>query len=72
MTFVSKVFFSLSAIKSIENSTKFREKSEGNSRIFLKKTRKWRKGAILENILFAKSSPSSDITLQIHGLTLAT
>lgn len=38
MTFFLKIFFSLGTIKSIKNLYKNTEKSQGNTRIFLKKT----------------------------------
>lgn len=43
MTFFLKIFFSLSTLKSIKNLYKNTEKSQGNIRIFLRKTHNGKK-----------------------------
>lgn len=66
------MFFSSSTIKSIHNLYRSIEKSEGNTRIFLKKTHNCKKWATLENFGFAKSSPNSKVFQWVQVQTLAT
>lgn len=61
MTFFLKILFSWSTIGSIKNLYKKTEKSGSNTRIFLKKTHNYKKGATLKNFGFVKSSPKSNV-----------
>lgn len=71
MTFSLKIFSSFSIIKSIQDLYKSIEKSEGNTKIFLKKTHNCKKWATLENFGFAKSSPNSNVFQWVQVQTLA-
>lgn len=72
MTFFLKIFFSLSTLKSIKNLYKNTEKSQGNIRIFLRKTHNGKKWVTLEKFGFAKSSPNSNVFQRLQVQTPAT